>query len=345
MSTRQEEPRPSKELPPQGVILQMMWAGLLLSRALHVVAELNIADLLVASPRSPFDLATATGANADALRRLLRMLASHGIFAEDEHGRFALTALAEVLRSDVPGSIRDAVRMVDDGYWHTVGHLLDSVMTGQPAFEPVLGAPAFAYRARHPEVNERFARGMANVSALENTAIARAYDFPPDTRVIDVGGGKGGFMAEVLKANPNVTGILCDEEHVVADPTYLTAAGVADRCEVVGGNFFDAVPSGADVYILKRVLHDWDDESAQRILRVCRNAMPTDGRLLGIDAVVPPGNTAHWSKDSDMLMLVETGGRERTEAEFRDLYHRSGFTLTRVIPTRTALSIVEGIPL
>jgi hypothetical protein len=310
MSNRQEESRPSTEPPPQGVILQMMWTGLLLSRALHVAAELNIADLLVAGPRSPSDLAAATNANEDALRRLLRMLASHGVFLEDERGQFALTAQADVLRSDVPDSIRDAVCMVDDGYWNTVGHLLDSVMTGKPAFEKVLGAPAFAYRARHPEVNERFARGMANVSALENARIARAYDSSPFKKVIDVGGGKGGFLAEVLKANPCLTGILCDEEHVVADPTDLTAAGGADRCEVVGGNFFDAAPSGADVYILKRVLHDWDDEPAQRILQVCRRAIPAHGRLLGIDAVVPHGNTLHWSKDSDILMMVETGGRE-----------------------------------
>jgi hypothetical protein len=344
MSNRQEESRPSQEPPAQAVILEMMWMGLLVSRALHVAAELNIADLLVAGPRSPSDLASATSANEDALRRLLRMLASHGVFSEDEDGRFGLTALADVLRSDVAGSIRDAIRMVDEGYWNTVGHLLDSVMTGRPAFEKVLGFPAFEYRARHPEVNERFARGMANISALENPAIARAYDFSPFKKVIDVGGGKGGFIAEVLKANPNLTGILCDEEHVVADPAYLSAARVADRCEIVGVNFFDAVPFGADVYILKRILHDWDDEPALRILRVCRNAIPAHGRVLGIDAVVPHGNTLHWSKDIDILMMVETGGRERTEEEFRDLYRKGGFTLTRVIPTELTLSIVEGTP-
>jgi hypothetical protein len=322
----------------------MMWTGLLLSRALHVAAELNIAEHLIAGPRSPADLAKATGANEDALRRLLRMLASHGVFSEDDAGCFALTTLADALRSDVPGSVRDAIRMVDDEYWNVVGHLMDSVVTGRPAFENVLGLPAWEYRARHPEVDERFARGMANVSALENAVIARAYDFSPFKKVIDVGGGKGGFIAEVLKANPSLTGILFDEEHVVTDPTYLTAAGVAGRCESVGGNFFDAVPSGADVYILKRVLHDWDNEPAEGILRACRRAIPAHGRVLGIDAVVPHGNTLHPSKNSDILMMVETGGRERTEEEFRDLYQRGGFSLTRIIPTRSALSIVEGTP-
>lgn len=262
------------------VALLDMWAGDLVSRGLYVVAELAIADHLADGPKTAAELATATGANKDALRRLLRMLASRGVLAEEEPGRFHLTPLSECLRSGIPGSVRDAVRMYGDMHWRARGSLLYCVMTGKPGFDHVAGAPVFEYLAHHPEDSERFARGMANLSALENETIARAYDFSSFRTVIDVGGGRGGFIAEVLKANPRLRGVLYDEPHVVSHPTDVQESGVADRCQILAGNFFESVPGGCDVYMLKRVLDGWDDERAGRILRLCRQAIPSYGRLL-----------------------------------------------------------------
>jgi hypothetical protein len=204
------------------------------------------------------------------------------------------------------------------------------------------------YLAGHPQDGERFARGMANVSALENDVIARAYDFSPFSVVMDVGGGRGGFIAAVLRTNSGLRGILFDEPHVVSRPTDLQESGVADRCQIMPGNFFESVPAGCDVYVLKRVLDGWNDDDALRILRLCRLAVPSHGRLLSIHALVPRAGP-YSRKDVailtiDMGMLVGGRGRERTEEQFRGLYRESGFSLSRVIPTRSLLSIVEGVP-
>jgi len=302
----------SKQPPPQVVLLEM-WAGYLVSRGLHVVAELGIADHLAQGLTTAGELAAATGANKNALQRVLRMLASRGVFAEEEPGCFRLTALSECLRSGTAGSLRDAICMYGEMHWRAVGSLLHSVMTGEPAFDHVAGSPAWEYLANHPDDGERFVRGMANISFFENEVIAHAYDFSPYRVVIDVGGGRGGFIAEVLKANPGLRGLLYDEPHVV-----------------------------------KHVLDGWDDNDASRILRVCRQAMPSRGRLLSINAVAPDGG-GYSQKDAaillmDMVMLAGSRGRERTQNEFRDLYHQAGFALSRVIPTRSLLSIVEGVP-
>lgn len=337
----------AKQPPPQAVLLEM-WSGHLVSRGLYVVAELAIADHLADGPKTAAELATATGANKGALRRLLRMLASRGVFAEEEPGRFHLTPLSECLRSGIAGSVRDTIRMYGEMHWRAHGSLLHSVMTGTPAFDHVAGAPVWEYLADHREDSERFARGMANLSALENETIAHAYDFSSFRTVIDVGGGRGGFIAEVLKGNARLRGVLFDESHVVSHPTDIQGSGVADRCQIVAGNFFESVPGGCDVYVLKRVLDGWDDEHALRILRLCRQAIPSYGRLLSINGVVPHGGP-YSRKDVailmlDMVMLTDNWGRERTEDEFRDLYRHVGFTLNRVIPTRSPLCIVEGVP-
>jgi hypothetical protein len=337
----------TKQPAPQAVILEM-WSGYVVSRALYVVAELAIADHLVDRPKTAAEVAAATGANEDALHRLLHMLTSRGVFAEEESSRFGLTPLSECLRSGTVGSVRDAIRMYGEMHWRAVGNLLHSVMTGEPAFDEVAGSPVWEYLASHPDDGERFARGMANVSSLENQVIARAYDFSPFRVVIDLGGGRGGFIAEVLRANPGLRGVLYDEPHVVSRPTDLQESGVANRCQIVPGNFFESVPAGCDVYMLKRVLDGWDDDHALRILRLCREAIPSHGRLLSIHALLP--QTAPYSRKdvailtTDMGMLVGGRGRERTESQFRDLYLESGFSLNRVIPTRSLLSIVEGVP-
>lgn len=337
----------TKQLPPQAVILEM-WSGYVVSRALYVVAELAIADHLADRPKTAAELAGDTGANEDALHRVLQMLASRGVFAEEEASRFGLTPLSECLRSGTVGSVRDTIRMYGDMHWRAMGNLLHSVMTGEPAFDEVAGSPVWEYLRSHPDEGERFARGMANVSSFENQVIARAYDFSAFRVVIDLGGGRGGFIAEILRANPELRGVLYDEPHIVSHPTDLRESGVADRCQVVPGNFFESVPAGGDVYVLKRVLDGWDDDHALRILRVCRHAVPSHGRLLSIHALVSATGPYSW-KDvailtTDMGMLVGGRGRERTEDQFRNLYLQAGFTLNRVIPTRLLLSIIEGVP-
>jgi hypothetical protein len=329
-------------------VLLEMWSGYVVSRALYVVAELAIADHLADGPKTAAELAAATRANQGALRRLLQMLAARGVFAEEEPGRFRLTPLSACLRSGTAGSVRDTIRMYGDMHWRSIGSLLHSVMTGEPAFEEVAGSPVWEYLAGHPDEGERFARGMANVSSLENEVIARAYDFSAFRVVIDVGGGRGGFVAEVLRANPGLRGVLYDGPDVVDRPTDLLESGVADRCQIVAGNFFESVPGGCEVYMLKRVLDGWDDDDALRILRRCRQAIPSHGRLLNIHALVP--NAGPYSRKDvailtiDIGMLVGGRGRERTEEEFRNLYRKAGFHLNRVIPTRSLLSIIEGVP-
>jgi len=318
------------------------------ARALHVAADLGIADLLQNGPRSTAELARITGAHQPSLCRVLRTLAGHGIFAEDAPGCFRLTPAAAVLQSGIAGSVRDAVRMMGDmtgdgPWWSAVGHLRHSVMTGQPGWDYVVGTPFFDYLAQHAAAGTWFDRGLANFTCLENAAIARAYDFGQAHRVVDVGGGQGGLLAEILHAFPQVRGVLCDRPQVLAEPAALTQAGLLGRCELVGIDFFQSMPRGGDVYLLKRILHDWNDEHAQHILQACREAMGHDARLLVIDVVLPPGNAFHPGKIMDMLMLALLEGQERAEQEFRTLLQRAGLHLNRVIPTPSLLSIVEGV--
>lgn len=336
------DPHPS----PQEVILGMA-LGYLVSRSLHVATELGIADLLKDGPKSIEELARATGAHQQSLYRLLRMLAGHGVFAEEPPGRFHVTSMAAVLQTGVAGSVRDAVRMIGDlagdgSWWTAVGHLRHSVLTGEPGFDYVHGRGFFDYLAQHPAAGAWFDRGLANFATAENTAIVSCYDFGQFRRVVDVGGGQGGFLAEVLKVFPGVSGVLCDRPQVIWEPAYLTAAGLMNRYELVGVDFFQSVPGGGDVYVLKRILHDWSDERCVQILRVCREAMGENARILVVDAVVPPGNEPHPSKTMDMLMMVGFEGQERTEQEFRELYRRAGLKLTKVVPTPSVLSIIEG---
>jgi hypothetical protein len=315
--------------------------GWMISRALHVAAELGIADLLTDGPKTASDLAAATASHPQSLARLLRMLASYGVFAETADGRFELTPPGALLQS---GALRDFARFFSDADWNAYGDLLHNVKTGEPAFNHVNGAGFFEYLGAHPEAQQRFDRGMANAADTENPGIAAPYNFSGYQRIVDVGGGRGGFLAEVLKIHAGSRGVLYDQPQVVAHPDYLTRAGVIDRCEIAAGSFFESVPSGGDLYILKRVIHDWPDDVCLGILRRCRDAVAKHGRVIVVDAVVPPGNQPHLSKTVDILMMVLLDGRERTESEFRDLFARAGLKLTCVVPTPSLLSIIEAIP-
>jgi hypothetical protein len=329
--------------PPLALLQQAL--GFLIARSICVVARLGIADLLNDGPLDAETLAGAAGAHAPSLYRVLRTLASVGIFAEGNDGRFGLTPRAEPLRRDAPDSIRAYILLLDEEWYSgPADHLLHSVQTGRPAFDQVHGTDFFTFLARDPGATAVFDAAMTSRSVQENDAIASAYDFSGLETLVDVGGGHGSLLAAILLANPGLRGVLFDRPQVVAEAGHqLETAGLGGRCEVVGGDFFESVPAGGDAYILKRVLHDWDDERASAILRTCHRAMADGGRLLVVELVLPPGNEPSLGKLFDLLMLVDLGGRERTEADYRALLAGAGFELTAITPTRSLVSVVEGM--
>jgi hypothetical protein len=316
------------------------------SQALHVAATLGIADRLAAGPRTAADLARATGTHPRALYRLLRAVASVGVLAEDGAGAFALTELGQYLRADHPQSVHgSAVYQGHPTMWGTWQHLRHSVTTGEPAFRHLYGVDPWAYRAQHPDAGAVFDRAMTSNSLQVRDAVVAAYDFAAARTVVDVGGGNGALLAAILAAHPEARGVLFDQPHVVAGAApLLRAAGVAARCAVAGGDFFEAVPAGGDVYLLKAIVHDWDDAQAAAILRTCRRAMTPEARVVLIERVLAPGDAPDPSKFHDLNMLVMLGGQERTAAEFAALSRAAGFRLTRVLPTAAGVSLLEGQP-
>src|SRR5918998_3585054 len=334
------------KLSPRDTLLRMT-NGYQVSQALHVAATLGISDLLDDGPRSADELAEATQTHAPTLYRLLRALASVGVFAEETDGRFGLTPLAEHLRTDVPGSLRAWAMLIGQpSFWASWGHLLHSVRTGEPAFPHLHGTNVWEHRAAHPEEGEIFDAAMTGLSAPVAEAVAQSYDFSNISVLVDVGGGEGGLLATILAANPTLRGVLYDLPHVVAAAgALLERAGVADRCEVVGGSFFETVPEGADAFLLKSIIHDWDDAAAIEILRTCRAPMADTGRLLVVEPVIRPGNEPDPAKFSDLNMLVMLGGRERTADDFEKLYAEAGFRLADVVRTGSPpFNIIEGVP-
>lgn len=323
--------------------MNQMLTGYWSTQMLYVAAKLGIADLLVAGPRSVDDLAQATQSQAPALYRLLRALASLGIFADDGSGRFQLTPLAECLRSDAPGSQRALAIMSGEEHYHAWGELLYSVQTGKNAFEKLYGLPVFEFLSKNPEQARVFDAAMVGVHGRETAAMTDAYDFSDVGVLADIGGGNGSLLTTVLQRYPALHGILYDLPGVTARAaSQLQAAGLADRCRVVGGNFFESVPAGADVYLMRHIIHDWDDEQATQILRNIQQVIRGDGRLLVIEGVIPPGNAPCFGKLLDLTMLTIPGGRERTAEEYQGLLQAGGFRLTRIIPTQAEVSIIEG---
>jgi precorrin-6B methylase 2 len=275
----------------------------------------------------------------------MRALASVGVFIETD-GRFGLTPLAEYLRTDAPGSVRAWAMQIGQPYvWTSWGHLIHGVRTGEPAFPKVFGTTAWEYRAVHPEARAIFDAAMTALSATTAEAVVQSYDFSGTEVLVDVGGGEGVLLAAILAANPALRGILFDQPHVIATVgALLERAGVVDRCEVVGGSFFEAVPGGADAYLLKSIIHDWDDTAAIEILRTCRAAIANTGRLLLVEQAIQAENEPDPAKFSDLNMLVMLGGRERTVDDFRRLYAEAGFRLANIIPTGSPFDIIEGVP-
>jgi hypothetical protein len=328
--------------------LMRMMRGFQMTQLIYVAAKLGIADLIADGTKRSSDLADATGTHAPSLYRVLRALASVGIFAEDEQGRFGLTPLAQALRTGVPGSLRGAVLYNGDPVFQRVwGDLLHTVTTGENGFEHLYGMGAWAYREQNADLNAHFNAFMTEITGQDAEAIAAAYDFSGIKKLVDIGGGQGILIAAILQANPTLHGVVFDLPHVIsgAQPV-LSAAGVADRCELVTGDFFAELPEDlkSDGYILKSVIHDWDDADSLLILKNCRRAIQPQGKLLLVEHVIPVGNTPHPGKLSDINMLVVLGGKERTEAEYRILLADAGFRLTRIIPTQRGRSIIEAVP-
>ncbi|MBW4574138.1 MAG: methyltransferase [Aphanothece sp. CMT-3BRIN-NPC111] len=331
-------------MPPQLVMVQMV-TGSWLSQCIYAAAKLGIADLLKNEPKSCDELANSTGTDSRSLYRLMRALASVGVFVENEQGLFALTPLATYLQSDVPGSIRAMAIMFGEEHYRAWGDILHSIQTGGCAFEHVYGMNVFDYYAQNPEPARIFDEAMTSFSAIEKTAVAADYDFSRIHKLVDVAGGHGSLIASILKSNPNMKGILFDQASVIAGAKpLLEAEGVSERCELVSGDFFESVPAGGDAYILKHIVHDWDDERAIAILKNCHQAMVENGKLLVVEQVIPPGNEPFVGKFLDLNMLmVAPGGCERTEAEYQTLFERAGFKLTKIVPTHSDVSVIEAI--
>jgi hypothetical protein len=331
---------------PPATLLRMM-RGYWVSQAIFTAARLNIADLLRDGPQSCTQLAQQTGVPERALYRLLRALASVGVFEEVGSSTFALTPLAEPLRSDVPGSLRASGVFMGETLYRVWNELKPALETGEPQFKRVFGAEFWDYLSANPQIGEPFQEMMAGLNAATNSAVPAAYDFSEITHLVDVAGGNGSQLATILQANPKMHGVLFDLPYTLDQARrHLQSAGVIDRCSVIGGDFFERVPEGSDAYLLRWILHDYDNERNIHILRNCRAAMPDHGRLLVIELVVPEEDTpSTWvPKFLDLQMLLNSGGMERTEGEFRELFAAASFRLTRVLPTRSPMSILEGVP-
>jgi hypothetical protein len=319
--------------------------GYFLSQALFVAVKLRVADLLAKGPASSDDLAHAVGAHADSLHRILRVLAGSGVFAQQEDGRFVLTPLAEPLRSDAPDSLVGYFELLgSDWYWRAWGELLHTARTGEPAFEHVFKQPIFAYLAEHPAAGRIFSDAMTSRSAPEDAAIAAAMDLSAAKRVVDVGGGQGGLMMAVLRAHRHLRGTLFDLPNVLAMARpRLAGTDVAGRCEFVAGDFFSPIPVRADVVLMKRIIHDWDDERARAILMNGRQVVPGGGMVVLIERLLPAGNGYSIAKLNDLQMMVVTPrGRERSEAEFEALFAATGFSLAKIVPVLAGMNLIVG---
>jgi hypothetical protein len=339
--------QPTRNSPPRPYhVLFQMVIGKWISQMLGTVVEIGVPDQLAKGARRCSDIARKAGVSDDGLYRLLRALSSVGLFAESAGRRFKLTPMGQFLRSDHPESLAGYAHFTaHDCTWRPWGQLGYSVRTGRPAFDHVFGAPVFEYLSNNPNVAAVFDDAMTSISATEARAISDAYDFKGIEMLMDVAGGHGLLLATVLRRHKTMRGVLFDLPHVAAGAAAtFTRAGVMARVRIESGDFFKALPSGADAIIMKHIVHDWDDDSATRILQTCHRALGPRGKLLIVDPVVPRDNLPHYGKLLDLQMLVLTPhGRERTKTEFARLLNGAGFRLTRVIATNSPVSVVEAV--
>jgi len=338
-STTQQE-----TLPPQQQLIQMAWAHQI-SALVRVAAHLKLADHLADGPKTAAELATATETHAPSLYRVMRTLASLGVFSEDSQHRFSQTALSEPLRSDVPGSMRTTVLAIaGEMFTGPIGQLLYSVQTGKTTFDRIHGAGIFDWLPQHPEEAAMFSDLMVGFHGPETAAVAEAYDFSGFATIADIGGATGNMITKVLAKAPGARGILFDLPHNAENATALIdERGMTGRVSFESGSFFESVPAGADLYMMSHIIHDWSEEQCLTILGNCRKVMKPGGRLLIIEMVLPAGDIPHPGKMTDIVMLTVPGGQERTEKEYDALLTKAGFKLERVIPTDSAVSIVEAV--
>ena len=333
-------------LPPSVKILEITYSNFVIARALYAFAKLGIADLLRDKALNCEELASPAGVVPGALYRLLRTLSTAEVVSESQDHRFTLGPLGEALRSDAPGSMRAwAIFSGEPFYLQAWEQIVHSIQTGQSAWEHVHKMPIFEYIRQHPEAARIFDQAMTSLSAGEAPAIIEAYDFVGIRKLTDIGGGQGLMLRTILRSHPKMAGVLFDRpDALLGTQELLVQEGLADRCEVVPGDFFQAVPEGASAYLLKYVIHDWDDERSVIILRNCRRAMTSDAKLLLVETVVPAPGESHFAKLQDLEMMVIAGAQERTVEEYGRLLERAGFRLLRVVPTTEPASILEATP-
>lgn len=335
----------SPAVPPHVEMIRMA-TGFWVSGLIYTAAKTGLADLLADGPRSASDLAGPTGLLPRPLHRYLRTLASFGIVEQHDDDRFSLTTLGASLKTGAPGSARSTVlTMASPWMWQAFGDLQYSLATGKPAVEKVVGMNLFEYLSGHPDEAALFSESMVGIHGGEPPAVAAAYDFSTIGTIVDVGGATGNMLGHILSRHPQPRGILFDRPHVVTEaPALLQGMGVSDRVTIEPGNFFERVPGGGDAYILSHIIHDWTEAQCQTILGHCRTAMKPGARLLIVEFVLPEGNTPHFGKLADMVMLTAPGGEERTAGEYATLLDAAGFRMTRVVPTASDVSIVEAEP-
>jgi hypothetical protein len=338
--------RLTQSVVPGNVALLELGTGHWVTQMLYVAAKLGIADELAAGPQHAVDVARRIGADPDATYRLMRALASKGVLRQRLDNSFVLTKVGRALQSDAEGSLRDMVLFAAHPVrWADWGNLLHAVSTGQTATEKLHGKPFFELLHTDDELAGVFNNAMTAMSRLSDDAALAGYDFSGSRLIVDVGGGHGNLLATILRGAPDARGVLYDLASVVEDaPAALRAAGVDSRCSVQAGSFFDSVPDGGDAYVLKNIVHDWNDEDALRILRNVRTAIVDHGRMLLLEMVLPQHSSPHFSVMLDLEMLVTVGGRERTRAEYANLLRRAGFRLNRVVETVCPVSIIEAVP-
>jgi hypothetical protein len=339
----QIQPAERPEPPPQATIMQLSM-GAMVTQAIYVAAKLGIADILADGEKPIDQISQDAGAHSLSLYRIMRTLSSLGIFNETQSRTFSNTPLSEVLRTDVPGSMRNSMIFMGEPWHYNVwGNMLHSARTGGTAWKETYGEEVFDWISKHPEASEIFNGCMSELSAGAAPAIVAGYDFSGIDTLADIAGGHGYLLSKILEANPNIKGILFDMEHVIAGAAeMLRSFGVESRVETVSGDFFVEVPA-ADAYIMKHIIHDWDDERSIKILKTIHTAMKGDGKVLLAEMVIPESNEPHPGKMLDLEMLTSPGGLERTADEYVRLFEQSGFRLNRIVPTKSPFSIIEGV--
>nr|QIS94338.1 Tjp4 [Symphyonema bifilamentata 97.28] len=333
-------------LPPSEALMQML-DGHYLSQAIFVAAKLGIADLLKDGTKSTDELAKVTEVNSQFLYRILRALSSVGIFAEVGDRNFELTPLAKYLQSDVPGSMRlPAILVGEEWHWQAWGNMFNAVKNGTSAFEAKFGTNIVDYFGQNPQQSKVFFEAMTTYSVIVNNAILEVYDFSAFSKLVDVGGGLGSLLTDILKANPQLTGILLELPPVIErakQQNHFQTKEISGRYEIVGGDFLESVPSGGDVYILKQIIHNLNNDDAIKLLQNCHDAMSTNGKLLVIDPVIPSSNEPSFSKLLDLQMMVTHGAQVHTANEFQDILTKTGFQITNIIPTKSPCTIIESV--